>query len=111
MPERAPNENLMIFLVVVGCSWMCVWQRAPTVGMLYVQTITLISEEGAIMSLVLPTTYIHPYIADTSQDMFFFRRDILRRDQYFMSTFHIQIVDISSPFWLNDEISETLRYF
>ena len=65
-----------------------------------------ISEEGAIMSLVLPT-----YVAGILQDMFFFRREILRRDQYFMSTFHIQIVDISSPFWLNDEILEILRYF
>ena len=68
--------------------------------------VTLISEEGAIMSLVLPT-----YVADTSQDMFFFRRDILRRDQYFMSTFHIQIVDISSPFWLNDKILEISQNF
>ena len=67
--------------------------------------VTLVREEGAIMSLVLPT-----YVADISQDIFF-RRDILRRDQYFMSTFHIQKVDILSSFWRNDKISEILRNF
>ena len=68
------------------------------------QTIKRSSGERVIMLLILPT-----YVADILQD--FFHRDILRKDQYFMSTFYTQIGDISSPFWLNDEISEISRYF
>ena len=62
MPGRAPNGHLMIFFVVVG--YACGSARAPTVDM-YVQTITLISEEGAIMSPVLPT-----YVAGIIHDLF-----------------------------------------
>ena len=69
------------------------------------QTINRSSGENAIMTLVLPT-----YVADILQDIFF-RRDILRKDQCFMSTFYTQIGDISSPFWLNDKIWEISQYF
>ena len=102
MPELAPKGHHMIFWLslVVRVS-----VRANGGYVCANDTITLISEEGVIMSLVLPT-----YVADILQGGFF-RRDIFRWDQYFMSTFHIQIVDISSPFWLNDEISEISRYF
>ena len=56
MPE---NGHLMIFLVVVGCVRVAARANGGCV--------TLVREEGAIMSLVLPT-----YVADILQDMFFF---------------------------------------
>ena len=52
MPERAPNGHLMIFLVVVD-----VRVAARANG----EYVTLVREERAIMSLVLPT-----YVADIS---------------------------------------------
>ena len=65
------------------------------------QTIKLISEEGALMSPVLPT-----YIADIIHDDFLMSA---RYSSYFMSTFHIQCRDIFSPFWINDDMPDMSR--
>ena len=58
------------------------------------------------MSLVLPT-----YVADINTNCFLCRRDILRRDQYFMPTFDTRCRDISFPFWVNKEMSDISRHF
>ena len=57
----------------------------------------------AIMSLVLPT-----YVGKT---FIFLRRDILRRDQYLMKTFDTNCLDISFPFWVNEDMSDMSRHF
>ena len=72
------------------------------------QIIHISSGKRAIMSLILPT-----YTSDILQDFFFVKTFSVHKDRYyFMSTFNtqIQIGENSSPFWLNDEISEILRY-
>ena len=53
------NGHLMIFLVVVGCVRVAARANGGYV--------TLVREEGAIMSLVLPT-----YVADISQDIYIY---------------------------------------
>ena len=55
------------------------------------------------MSLVLPT-----YVGKT---FIFRRRDILRRDQYLMKTFDTKCLDISFPFWVNEDMSDMSRHF
>ena len=57
------------------------------------------------MSLVLPT-----YVADTGHDIIFLRRDIRCRNRYFMSTFDTRFADMSSPFWINVEMSAKSRH-
>ena len=68
---------------------MCVSQRAPTVDM-YVQTIKLISAEGAIMSSVLPT-----YVADIIHDVFLMSarhsRDLCRNFISKVATFFLNL--------------------
>ena len=58
----------------------------------YGRMVKLISEEGAILSFVLPT-----YVADIIHDVF----NVGETFSYFMPTFNIESRDIYSSFWIN----------
>ena len=68
--------------------------------------VTLVREERAIMSLVLPT-----YVADISQDIFFISSRYSPYGPVKNADFFIQKKDFSSLFWRDDKISVISRNF